>query len=172
MRRARFAARPSPNNMFKSHLMTVLALAFTIHLLHAEPAVVITLSSVGDRIRAQNPNLAAARLRIQEAIGRMNQSGRLANPELEAGVDHNPNFHEGKFEIGVSQRFPVTDRLKLEKDVSVTELQSAEAEVRLDLTGPRDTDGDGIADRDDLDDDNDGLSDVDEIAPRTGFTAG
>jgi cobalt-zinc-cadmium efflux system outer membrane protein len=110
--------------------LTVLAFAFTVCPLRAEPAVIVSLAGIGDRIRAQNPDLAAARLRIQEALGRMNQSGRLANPELEAGIVQNPNFNEGKFEIGVSQRFPVTDRLKLEKNVSLTELQSAEAEVR------------------------------------------
>ncbi|MEO6474411.1 MAG: TolC family protein [Luteolibacter sp.] len=110
--------------------MALLALAAMAHPLRAEPAVIVSLASVGDRIRAQNPDLAAARLRIQEALGRMNQSGRLANPELETSFEHNPRFREGKFEVGVSQRFPVTDRLRLEKDVSLTELKSSEAEVR------------------------------------------
>jgi cobalt-zinc-cadmium efflux system outer membrane protein len=110
--------------------VAMLALASMTLPLRAEPAVVVSLASIGDRIRAQNPDLAAARLRIQEALGRMNQSGRLANPELETGIEHNSRFREGKFEIGVSQRFPVTGRLQLEKDVSLTELQSAEAEVR------------------------------------------
>ena len=110
--------------------VVVLALAFMALPLRAEPAVVVSLASVGDRIRAQNPDLAAARLRIQEALGRMNQAGRLANPELETGFDHNPDFREGKFEMGISQRFPLTDRLRLEKDVSLTELKSSEAEVR------------------------------------------
>jgi cobalt-zinc-cadmium efflux system outer membrane protein len=96
----------------------------------AQTSVVVTLSSVGDRIRSQNPDLAAARLRIQEAVGRMNQSGRLANPELESAFEHNSAFREGKFEIGFSQRFPLTGRLQLEKDVSLTELRSSEAEVR------------------------------------------
>jgi cobalt-zinc-cadmium efflux system outer membrane protein len=108
----------------------LLALATMAIPLPAEPAVVVSLSSIGGRIRAKNPDLAAARLRIQEALGRMNQSGRLANPELETGLEHNSRFREGKFEIGVSQRFPITDRLRLEKDVSFTELKSAEAEVR------------------------------------------
>ena len=108
----------------------LLALATMAIPLRAEPAVVVSLSSIGGRIRAKNPDLAAARLRIQEALGRMNQSGRLANPELETGLEHNSRFREGKFEIGVSQRFPITDRLRLEKDVSFTELKSAEAEVR------------------------------------------
>lgn len=116
--------------MSKFSLMAVLALATMALPLRAEPAIVVSLASIGDRIRAQNPDLAAARLRIQEAVGRMNQSGRLANPELETSFEHNPRFNEGKFEIGFSQRFPVTGRLQLEKDVSLTELKSAEAEVR------------------------------------------
>jgi cobalt-zinc-cadmium efflux system outer membrane protein len=110
--------------------MAVLALACMVYPLHAEPTVIVLLTSVGDRIRGQNPDLAAARLRIQEALGRMNQSGRLSNPELETAVDQNSNFREGKFEVGISQRFPLTDRLRLEKDVSLTELKSSEAEVR------------------------------------------
>ncbi|MES2439019.1 MAG: TolC family protein [Verrucomicrobiota bacterium] len=108
----------------------LLALAALAIPLRAEPAVVVSLSSVGGRIRAQNPDLAAARLRIQEAVGRMNQSGRLANPELETSLEHNPRFREGKFEFGISQRFPITDRLRLEKQISQTELDAAEAEVR------------------------------------------
>jgi len=98
--------------------------------LGAEPALVITLSGVPERVRAQNPDLAAARLRINEALGRMKQAGRLTNPELETSLEHNPRFREGKLEVGFSQRFPVTDRLHLEKGISVTQLKAAEAEVR------------------------------------------
>lgn len=116
--------------MSKLYSLAVLAFATMAHPLRAEPAVVISLANVGNRIRAQNPDLAAARLRIDEAVGRVNQSGRLANPELETGVEHNPHFREGKFEIGFTQRFPLTGRLQLEKEVSRTELKSAEAEVR------------------------------------------
>ncbi len=110
-----------------SALLALTAMAMP---LRAEPALVVSLESVGGRIRAQNPDLAAARLLIQEALGRMNQSGRLANPEILTGLEHNPHFREGKFEVGVSQRFPITDRLQLEKSISLTELKSAEAEVR------------------------------------------
>lgn len=116
--------------MSKFHLVALLACAFAILPLPAGPSVIITLGGVGDRIRAQNPDLAAARLRIQEATGRMIQSGRLTNPDLETALDGNSRFREGKFEISLTQRFPVTDRLRLEKVVSQTELQSAEAEVR------------------------------------------
>jgi cobalt-zinc-cadmium efflux system outer membrane protein len=96
----------------------LLALAAMAIPLQAEPSVVVSLASVG------------ARLRIQEAVGRMSQSGRLANPELETSLEHNPRFREGKLEVGLSQRFPVTGRLQLEKDVSLTELKASEAEVR------------------------------------------
>lgn len=121
----------TPNNiMSKPYLLALMACAITAQPLAAEPSVVVTLGSIGDRIRAQNPDLAAARLRIQEAVGRMNQSGRLSNPDLETSFEHNSRFREGKLEIGFSQRFPVTGRLQLEKDVSLTELKASEAEVR------------------------------------------
>lgn len=97
--------------------------------LAAEPALVITLAGVTERVRAQNPDLAAARLRIDEAVGRMKQAGRPHNPELETAIEQNSDFREGIIEIGVSQRFPVTDRLRLEKGISVTLLKAAEAEV-------------------------------------------
>ena len=107
-----------------------MALGLSASALRAKPCVVVSLSSISGRVRAQNPDLAAARLRIQEALGRMNQSGRLSNPELETEIEQNTAFREGVFVIGISQRFPVTNRLRLEKDVSLTELKSAEAEVR------------------------------------------
>ena len=116
--------------MYPCRLPAVVVYLLTAFSLCAEPSVVVSLATVGNSIRAQNPDLAAARLRIQEALGRMNQSGRLSNPEITTGFDHNPRFREGKFEVGVSQRFPITDRLRLEKDVSLTELKSSEAEVR------------------------------------------
>ena len=115
--------------MSKFFTTAVLAFACTVAPLPAESVVVISLTSVGKRIRAQNPDLAAARLRIQEALGRMRQSGRLTNPEFETAVEQSSRFRQGKLEVGISQRFPLTDRLRMEKDVSFTELQSSEAEV-------------------------------------------
>ena len=109
------------------HWLLLACLAIPVH---AQPAVVVTLSTVGDRVRAQNPELAAARLRIQEAAARAKQSGRLPNPNFETAFEHNPSFRERKLEVGFSQRFPVTNRLSLEKNLSAIELRSAEAEVR------------------------------------------
>lgn len=92
--------------------------------------MVVTLSGVGDRVRAQHPDLAAARLRIREALGRMNQSGRLQNPELGFELSHDERFRSRAAEISFSQRFPLTQRLQLEKSVSATAVEVAEAEVR------------------------------------------
>jgi len=116
--------------MFKFMASAVLVVFLTAHSLMAEPAVIVTLTTVSDRVRSQNPDLAAARFRIKEALGRLNQSGRLTNPDLETSLEHNPRFREGKLEIGFSQRFPLTQRLRLEKEASATELKAAEAEVR------------------------------------------
>lgn len=116
--------------MSNLYLYALLTCAFAAQPLIAEPSVIVTLDSIGGRIRAQNPDLAAARFRIQEALGRMNQSGRLSNPEIDSSFEHNSRFREGKLEIGLSQKFPLTNRLQLEKDVSLTEVKASEAEVR------------------------------------------
>ena len=111
-------------------ILALLALLTANTRLMAEPSLVITLAGVTERVRAQNPDLAAARLRIGEAMGRMKQAGRLKNPELETSLEQNVDFREGKLELGFSQRFPVTGRLGLEKEISATHLKAAEMEVR------------------------------------------
>ena len=100
------------------------------HPVTAAPVVVVSLDSAASLVRSNNPDLAAARLRIDEALGRHKQSGRLTNPEVEFGMEQNAAFREGKVEIGFTQRFPVTARLRLEKSVAASEVKSAEAEVR------------------------------------------
>lgn len=116
--------------MHPTFLPALLALFLIPDHLSAAPSLVITLEGVPGRVRAQNPDLASARLRIDEALGRMKQAGRLANPELETSFRHNTRFREGTLDVEFSQRFPVTDRLHLEKGISVTLLKAAEAEVR------------------------------------------
>lgn len=116
--------------MFIHRIGALAAFCLLAPAIHAQSTVVVTLSSMGDRIRSQNPDLAAARLRIREAVGRAKQSGRLSNPELETSFVGKPKSREGNFEFGLSQKFPVTNRLRLEKEISATGIQSAEAEVR------------------------------------------
>ena len=125
------SSAPSNNNESMIHLrpLFLLGIILTHSTLSAEPVLVISLNGIAERIRAQNPDLAAARLRIDEALGRMNQSGRLSNPDFDTSIEHNSNFREARAEIGISQRFPVTDRLALEKSITVTQLKTAEAEI-------------------------------------------
>ncbi len=79
---------------------------------------------------AHNASLSAARLRIDEARGRLLQAGRLANPEIDADYRQNVRSRENSVGIGLAQKFPLTARLRLEKAVSQAELAAAEAEVR------------------------------------------
>lgn len=78
----------------------------------------------------RNAGLAAARLRIDEARGRLRQAGRFANPELEAEYRQNVRTSENAMDVALKQRFPMTGRLRLEKAVSIAQLAAAEAEVR------------------------------------------
>ena len=115
--------------MSKFYQIIGFSLATTCVPLSAESTLVISLSSVGKRIQTQNPDLAAARLRIEEATGRMNQSGRLKNPELEAAAEQNSAFRGWRLQVGLSQRFPLTARLRLEREVSLSDVKSSEAEI-------------------------------------------
>jgi outer membrane protein, heavy metal efflux system len=109
----------------------VIAVFFPFTLpLAAEPAEILTYESIPARIRNGNPELAAARHRIGEALGRLKQTGRLSNPTLETGLSHNIQNAEGGLEIGISQKFPLTNRLALEKEIGMAEVEAAEAEVK------------------------------------------
>lgn len=107
-----------------------LTCALAVHSLSAEPATVVTLHSIGDRVRSQNPDLAAARLSIDEAFARMKHAGRLENPELQVVPRYNATSAERGLEVALNQKFPITNRLKLEKDLGVTEVESARLEIR------------------------------------------
>lgn len=98
--------------------------------LTATPSEIVSFESIPSRVQTHNPELAAARFRIDEAVGVAKQSGRLHNPSLETGISRQTRNNEGSVEIGLTQKFPITQRLKIEKEISATEIQSAEAEVK------------------------------------------
>jgi cobalt-zinc-cadmium efflux system outer membrane protein len=77
-----------------------------------------------------NRDLAAARLLVAEAVARQEQSGRLSNPEVETELRPNLNGREGILALGVTQRFPITGRLRRERAVTAAEVAAATAEVR------------------------------------------
>lgn len=89
----------------------------------------LALKTVGEATRRLNPDLAAAQKRIDEARARVKQSGLLLNPALSTSFEQDPNFREVGGRIAFSQAFPITGRLRLEKDVTKAELAVAMAEV-------------------------------------------
>ncbi len=93
-------------------------------------AETFTLDSAAAYALSHNPELTAARFSIEEARGRLLQSGRLSNPEVESTLKPNVRGREFAFGVGFTQRFPLTNRLRLEKAVTRNELVAAEAEVR------------------------------------------
>lgn len=119
-----------PISMNRIFLTAPLCLVLAATAALAQPVEVLTYGSIPPRIRNANPTLAAARFRIDEAVGRMQQSGRLPNPSVETGLSHNVKNAEGGIEIGLSQKFPVTNRLMLEKEITAAGIRAAEAEVR------------------------------------------
>jgi cobalt-zinc-cadmium efflux system outer membrane protein len=92
--------------------------------------VALTLPSVGSHAVRHNPELAAARLRIDEAKGQLRQAGRHANPELGIEFRHDVDISQRSTGISIDQRFPVTARLRLEKQVAASDVRAAEIEVR------------------------------------------
>ena len=93
-------------------------------------AAAFTSESAVRHALAHNADLAAARLTVEEARGRLAKAGRLADPELESEFKPEVRGREGVLGLGLTQRFPLTARLRLEKAVSRAELAVAEAEVR------------------------------------------
>jgi len=92
--------------------------------------IALSIDATADYVLKHNPTLAAARLRIEEARGRLQQSGRLSNPELEIEFIRIQPGPEGALTAALTQRFPLTARLRHERAVSRAELAAVEAEVR------------------------------------------
>lgn len=92
-------------------------------------ALDLPLVAVPSHVAKHNPVLAAARLRIDEASGKLQQAGRLSNPDLGFEVMQDPDFREGTIGVSFDQKFPVTSRLRLQKEASAKEVTAAGLEV-------------------------------------------
>ncbi len=110
----------------------VLQVIAAVLLLQGAPASArdFTLESAVRYAREHNPDLTAARFRIQEARGRHIDSGRLMNPELQIGMSRMPGTSAGSVGVALMQKFPLTSRLRLEKSVTRAQLAAAEEEVK------------------------------------------
>ena len=76
----------------------------------------------------ENKELSSARLLVNEALGRARKAGVLSNPELEMEVAGGQDF-EGRVMAGITQRFPLTARLRLERQLSDLDVKMADLEV-------------------------------------------
>lgn len=96
---------------------------------NAEPHQYISYRTIPIRVEKDNPDLRAARLRVEEAAGRHIQSGKLSNPSIGAEVSSADGFRERGLTISLTQQFPLTKRLSLEKKVTKHNLEVARAEI-------------------------------------------
>ncbi len=92
-----------------------------------EPLRLTAESSVALALKG-NKELVAARFLVQEAEGRARGVGRLPNPELETEVAGGRDL-EGRVMAGVLQKFPLTGRLRLERELSGLDVRIAGLEV-------------------------------------------
>ncbi|MGJ8640674.1 MAG: TolC family protein [Opitutaceae bacterium] len=104
-------------------------------LAHAAPEGSLKLNSRDAVALAlqKNQSLMAARSAIHRAGAYAHYAGKLDNPELKLGYASDRGFNdegERSYSIGFEQRFPITNRLKLLKNVSAIEVKLAETELR------------------------------------------
>jgi cobalt-zinc-cadmium efflux system outer membrane protein len=90
----------------------------------------LSLADIPQRTTRHHPTLAAARFTIDEARARVIGAGRLANPAIGLAFNHDSRFREGTISTSLTQRFPLTSRLRLEKNLSHQLVTAAELEVQ------------------------------------------
>lgn len=91
--------------------------------------IALTVTDAARLALSNNPALRAAAIAIDEAKARLQDSGRLPNPELESTFAPHLGGRERSFTAGFNQSFPVTGRLAAEKRLSQLHVVSSEAEV-------------------------------------------
>ncbi len=88
----------------------------------------LTPTEAATQATANNPELRAARHLLAEAEGRARTTGRLANPELQIELGAGPEA-QARGEIALTQRFPLTARLALERRRSAIQIEMARLEI-------------------------------------------
>ena len=114
------------------HALVCAALFSMAGSLSAQSQVTLNSEEAVQMALANNPLLQDAHAVVSQAEARFLQSGRLDNPELGlsyAGDQAFNNEGEQSFGLAFSQRFPVTNRLKLEKALAQKEIEVARAEI-------------------------------------------
>lgn len=93
----------------------------------AEP---LTPEAVTRLVLENNPGLAAARALVAETEARASGLGRLPNPEFESEFAA-ASRERGRIELGLSQRFPRSSRLRLERRVAAESIHLARLEIAV-----------------------------------------
>ncbi len=133
---------PVSRTTYKSCSLVVgLLLLIALPCLKASEVISISRASAVELAYQNNRELAVAELAVARAKSQLRWSGRLANPELELDLSDDGiglNDNEGVFSAALSQRFPLTSRLKDEKHLRAQQVVLAEAEIaerRRELAG-------------------------------------
>lgn len=92
-------------------------------------ALSLSLTDIAAQVRARHPALQAARLVVAEARGRQLGAGRLANPTLGFDWRSESRLSPVTGEFSFEQSFPLTRRLRLEKQLTTQGVAAAELEV-------------------------------------------
>jgi len=93
-------------------------------------ALTLSLSDIGPRVRAAHPSLKAARMAVEEARGRQLGAGRLSNPSVGLDSRNETYLSPGDVMFSLDQSFPITKRLRLEKQLTAQLVTAAELEVK------------------------------------------
>jgi len=120
--------------MLERRIIGALLMSISLGLASGASAVGLGRDAAIEAALANNLELRVAALEIDRAHSRLRWAGRLSNPELElSGASDfiGEDEDEGGFEIAFSQRFPITSRLKDEKEVRRRDVDIAEIEFRI-----------------------------------------
>jgi cobalt-zinc-cadmium efflux system outer membrane protein len=113
-------------------MLRSISLTFSLFLaaVSSAPALTLSLSEIGPRVRAAHPSLKAARMAVEEARGRQLGAGRLSNPSVGLDTRNETYLSPAQVVILLDQSFPITKRLRLEKQLTAQLVTAAELEVR------------------------------------------
>jgi len=94
------------------------------------PSLTLALTEVESRVRVANPSLKAARMVVEEARGRHLGAGLLPNPTVGFESRNETSLSPGEVMVSLDQSFPITKRLRLEKQLTSQLVIAAELEVK------------------------------------------
>ncbi|HCQ84041.1 MAG TPA: hypothetical protein DIV36_05460 [Verrucomicrobiales bacterium] len=103
-----------------------------VRTLGAEPPSPLswTIETLAEGVCRHNKELAAARWVIESAKARSRQAGKLTNPRITTSSSLNTINPENMQGFSLQQSFPITARLRLEKNVASLNIEQAEKEVQ------------------------------------------